>query len=480
MTARLPSLRLKLALWYLLVFSAIQVSLGLGVVTLRRDAIRRAVDAEVARAAENFLESLLAGEEPRFTSEELVKNLPEDVDFTCAAVRDANGIPVALVGVDEPGDLPWTPSEQVPTGPLGPAFTNLVGENAERLVPGAAAALVITLPFRIAALEEEAPPRTLYLQAAVAPARVRALGPYFDFLLVGIPVGIAGALVAGWLIAGRAVAPLRQLSTAAREVSPERLGERIEVRSGDSEVRTLLADLNQALERIEAGYAAQRRFLGNVSHELKTPLTVLSTESQVLLAGAPEREELLDHAQSVREESDRLARLVDSLLLLSRSELAREALPREAVSLHDVVLDAVEHVQPAAREREVRIAPQLAEDGEPVVHGQPELLRALVENLLRNAVRFSPIDDVVQILVRSENEDVVLEVRDRGPGVPDAWRERVFEPFERGPVEGPDTARGAGLGLAIARGVARLHGGGLEAAEAPGGGCSMRARLPQA
>ncbi len=303
------------------------------------------------------------------------------------------------------------------------------------------------------------------------------VAPYF---LIGIPIGVIAAAAMAWIMAGRLVRPIQRLATAARAVSPTNLRGRIEVDPTDSEIARLQQEWNAALERVEKGYRAQGMFLSNVSHELKTPIAVLLSQAQVLRQGA-DPEELAHFAGNVEEEMRTMARLVESLLLLARVEHGTELVRREAVAVNEVILEAAERTSELARSLDVPLVTNLhfTADGEaePELVGDPELLRTMVENLVRNALRFAPRGEPVDLRVSCGQGEALIRVRDRGPGIPREHIERIFERFYQVPGEGMKQ-RGTGLGLAIARSVAELHRGVIAVRNLDGRGCEFEIRLP--
>ena len=304
-----------------------------------------------------------------------------------------------------------------------------------------------------------------------------SVAPYF---LIGIPIGVIAAAAMAWIMAGRLVRPIQRMATAARAVSPTNLRGRIEVDPTDSEIARLQQEWNAALERVEKGYRAQGMFLSNVSHELKTPIAVLLSQAQVLRQGA-DPEELANFAGNVEEEMRTMARLVESLLLLARVEHGKELVRRESVAVNDVILEAAERTSELARSLDVPLVTNLhlPADGEaePELVGDPELLRTMVENLVRNALRFTPRGEPVDLRVTCGQGEASIRVRDRGPGIPREHIERIFERFYQVPGEGAKQ-RGTGLGLAIARSVAELHRGVIAVRNLEDKGCEFEIRLP--
>jgi two-component system sensor histidine kinase SenX3 len=255
---------------------------------------------------------------------------------------------------------------------------------------------------------------------------------------------------------------------------------RIDIDPGDAEIARLQQDLNDALERLERGYRSQAQFLSNVSHELKTPVAVLLSQAQVLRAGGSP-EDLTDFAGNVEDEMRTLARLVESLLLLARVGHGKDLVRRVGVPVNDLVLEAAERSSELARSLDVPLVTNLHltrdGDNQPEVVGDPELLRTMIENLVRNALRFTPRGEPVDLRVTCRQGEASIRVRDRGPGVPKEHLERIFEHFYQVPGE-RGRERGTGLGLAIARSVAELHDGRIAVRNLPGQGCEFEVRLP--
>jgi signal transduction histidine kinase len=279
------------------------------------------------------------------------------------------------------------------------------------------------------------------------------------------------------------LAPIGEIAKQAREYTAAHLDRRIQTRPGGDEAVALTNVINGMLDRLESAFRAQERFIADASHELKTPLSVVLAEAQVLLQQERAIEEYDQFVASAQDQLRQLVRLVDSLLTLTRADAGFPLFQQKTVSMNEIVMEAVERCEPLARHREVRLVPILAapaDDGtEANVNGDPALLRAVIDNLIRNAIRYSPVERAVEIEVAMDRAEVRVLVRDNGPGIPPEELDRVFERFFSIP-RGEEPAQGAGLGLAIARGVATLHHGSITAVNRSGGGCEFTLRLPQA
>jgi signal transduction histidine kinase len=298
------------------------------------------------------------------------------------------------------------------------------------------------------------------------------------FLLLGVLGGTGLAFIAGSLLARRAMSPIAELTTAAREIGRTGdLSRRVPRPKTDDEVAELARTLDGMLESLQASRAEteamldrQRQFVADASHELRTPLTSVLANLELLtdvLDG--ERGEA---AKSALRSSQRMRRLVADLLLLARAD-ARRTVPHAATDLGQVVVDAAAELEPVTDGHELEVESEPA-----VVDGARDELHRLALNLMENAIRHTPQGTHVRARVTAAGGSVRLTVEDDGPGVPPELRERLFERFVRG--EG-DAGGSFGLGLSIVRAVAQSHGGDVRLEDGPGGrGARFVVTLPRA
>ena len=265
-------------------------------------------------------------------------------------------------------------------------------------------------------------------------------------------------LVADIVIVRRALEPIVRASGMARAISPSRMDLRLPTERMPSEILPLVEAVNQAFDRLEQGFRAQRDLTADVAHELRTPLAVLRLRAEALAEPTSRARLLAD--------IDVMTRLVDQLLSVAELEMVIIA-PDEAADLRHVCLEVVEHLAPLAVRQGRAI--ELEEAPGPVwVHGRPDLLFQAVRNLVENAIRHSPPGGVVTVEV---DEDGCARVLDHGPGVPAELKDRLFERFWRGRrKERSAVGAGAGLGLSIVARIAEQHGGQIRVGDRPGGG----------
>jgi len=292
-------------------------------------------------------------------------------------------------------------------------------------------------------------------------------------LLVALAVAGGLAALASWRVARGLTRPLDRIAAAARAVGEANLGARIPEVSRDTELRVLVGLLNDMLTRLEVAFASQRRFVADASHELRSPLANLRGSVEVALRRPRSPEEYRETLEVALAEIERLARLVQSLLTLSRAGAGRLALERRPVDLAEVAARAAEVHAARAADADVELR---IDAGAPApVDGDADRLREVIDNLLDNAIRVAPPGSTIRVIVKHQDGRCVLEVEDAGPGLGDEDQARVFEPFARGSAAGGD---GAGLGLAIARAIAEAHGGRLLVRSTPGSGATFRLELP--
>jgi two-component system, OmpR family, sensor kinase len=296
------------------------------------------------------------------------------------------------------------------------------------------------------------------------------------FLFLGVALGGGLALIAGLILARRAMTPIAALTATASDIAATRdPSKRVPQFEAQDEVAELARTLQAMLDSLEASreetegaLVRQRQFVADASHELRTPLTSILANLELLA-------EVLDGergeaARSALRSSQRMRRLVGDLLLLARADAKRQ-LPREPTDIGRVLVEAAAELGPVAEGHELTV-----DSDEAVVQGARDELHRMTLNLMENAIRHTPVGTHINARVAAHDGEVVLTVEDDGPGVPAALRERVFERFVRGVG---DRGSSSGLGLSIVRAVAQSHGGSVELQDA-GPGARFVVRLPRA
>jgi signal transduction histidine kinase len=282
---------------------------------------------------------------------------------------------------------------------------------------------------------------------------------------VGLAVLLLGALLA-WRLADRLVAPVTALTQTARAITETDLSRRIEV-GGHDEVAQLATTFNEMLDRLEHAFGTQRRFVADAGHELRTPLTIVRGHIELLDAAPELRRETLD---LVTDELDRMARIVDDLLLLAKREQP-DFLDLSTVDLGQLTDELEQKVQ-ALGDRSWIVESR----GRGVIVADRQRLTQAVVQLAENAVRYSDGGEPVVLGSEVRNGEARLWVRDRGPGIPADQRARIFERFQRG--GGSRRSEGAGLGLTIVRAIVEAHHGRVELDSEPGEGSTFTLVVP--
>jgi signal transduction histidine kinase len=276
--------------------------------------------------------------------------------------------------------------------------------------------------------------------------------------------------LAGWLVAGRALRPLRRIIGTAKSVSGENLSQRIDLQGPADELKELADTFDGMLARLEQAFASQRSFVANASHELRTPLAIMRTEIDVTLAD-PEAsdDDLRRMGEAVRETVDRCERLLEGLLMLARSQSTAHA--EEPVDLAALAGDCITDLHARAQERGLEVRNSLDTAW---VRGEPALLERMIANLVDNAIRHNEPRGFVEVATLAQDGRVILRVANGGAAIEDEQAAGLAEPFRRLHREGD----GFGLGLSIVRSVADVHGGSLRIAPRPAGGLEVSVQLP--
>ena len=290
--------------------------------------------------------------------------------------------------------------------------------------------------------------------------------------LLALGVMTLVSVVAGWLLAGRALRPLRRITGTARRVSGENLGERIALDGPADELKELADTFDEMLARLDRAFESQRHFVANASHELRTPLAIMRTEVDVALADpdASERE-LREMGEAVRDAIDRSERLLESLLVLARSEGA--AGKEEPVDLAALSADCITDLRARANELDVTVRDEL----EPAwTRGQEPLLERMIANLVDNGIRHNERGGYLDVRTRRQDGHVMVTVANGGPVIDPEQVPSLIQPFQR-------LARGSGgfgLGLSIVHSVVLAHGGTIGLRTPPEGGLVIEIVLPAA
>jgi two-component system OmpR family sensor kinase len=295
-------------------------------------------------------------------------------------------------------------------------------------------------------------------------------------LLVATPLIVLMTAAVSWWVASSALRPVTIMAAQAEAMTGRSADWRLNAPTVTDELGQLARAFNRLLTRLGTASQMQRQFMADASHELRTPVSVIQTAAEVTLE-RPVREdwEYREALTIVNEQSTRLSRMVEDMLVLARADAGGYRLTRRPLYVDEIVAECVRAVSVVAATKDVQLETILQPDVS--VNGDDRLLRQLVTNLLDNAVQYTPAGGSVTVAVKSDGASITITVSDTGPGIPPADRERVFERFVRlDPAR--SAASGAGLGLPIARWIAEQHEGTLTLEQDAAGGCLFVVRLP--
>lgn len=297
-----------------------------------------------------------------------------------------------------------------------------------------------------------------------------------SILGLGLPVVVLLIGFTGYAVAGRAIQPVEAMAQHASRISVERLNERLAVVNPDDELGRLATAFNQTLARLETSFEQLRRFTADASHELRTPLTAIRSVGEVALQHSGDAAYYREVIGSMLEEVDRLTRLVESLLAISRADAGNIQLQKSLLDVVDLARESAAMVDVLAEEKGQTIA--VSGDESVIVWADRLILRQALINLLHNAVKYSPEGGGIQVDVRAVDRDAVIEVRDSGPGIAPEHAEKVFQRFYRVDKARTRAEGGAGLGLSIVEWAVSAHGGKVELRPNSATGCTFAIHLP--
>ncbi|MBV9272098.1 MAG: HAMP domain-containing histidine kinase [Candidatus Eremiobacteraeota bacterium] len=466
------SLRWRIATWYALLLIAVLVALTFAITVKFEHILEQQAEARVSRTMQEIQRVALP--EPNFfniidTSGESLRAL-----LSSANLQQWSG-PNTYVQVDSPQGFVLAKSSNMGALQFPPA--------PEDLAPNTPFVQRVSLPHAAPFLVE-----VQILQSGDQRAIVH-VGESMDQLLqafeqtrqaIGIILGLAilAVVALSLVLAAQATNPINELTQAMREIGSDRLNRRLKWANRQDEVGKLAETFDDLLARLEEAFARERQFISDASHELKTPLTSINANAQ-LLARWGDRDETIrkESLDTIIKESSSLAGMVSGMLTLAKAE-SGDAIPKEPVSLAAIANEAAEGARQRAAEKGLDVRVEVGGDL-PVVVADPHLLRQLVSNLIDNAIKFTE-EGGVTVRVRGEGNEAIVEVEDSGPGIDPEELAFIFDRFYRTDKSRNRAIPGTGLGLAIVRSIARVHGGQVEAERAPDGGALFRARFPRA
>jgi hypothetical protein len=298
-------------------------------------------------------------------------------------------------------------------------------------------------------------------------------------LILGGPPAVVLSGIGAWLLAGAVLRPVERMRRQAAEISDQDLEGRLAVPSTRDEIAKLGATMNELLARLQEALERERGFVADAGHELRTPLAVLRTELELAARPGRSRDDLAEAITVAGQETDRLIRLAEDLLLLARADNHQPFLHPQRLALGDLVAAAARGAGALGADRAITVTVHCPADLD--VEADPDRLRQAVDNLLDNAIRHAPRGSSVEITATRPGPDAVtITVSDEGRGFPPEFLPHAFERFHRAEAARTRDGGGAGLGLSIVRAIVHAHGGRAAVTNRPDGGAAVVIELPVA
>jgi heavy metal sensor kinase len=456
--ARVP-IRLRLTIWYIVLLALVLAIFSAGVYLLLRHALYQNLDDSIDARAEVLLDVMeYAGDRPRLAGSGATGH------ESLARVFDRAGTVTSEAGL----------ASGAPVDDSAIAIT-LAGGSDMRRVRGATE----DDPLRVKSFPVRSDDGVIVgvLEVGLPLEDVTdTLGTLLIVIAIAYPATLAVASVGGAFLARRALSPIDEVTKAAHRISAEDLGQRLALPLPDDEVGRLAQTFDEMIARLDDAFRRQRQFTADASHELRTPLTAIKGQIEVALQKDRDPAGYRHVMYAVNAEVDRLIRLSGSLLTLTRADAGQIPLTYDDVDVASVVGGVSEQLRPAADAKEIRL---VSEQGPPVAaRADEDLVLQLMINLLDNAIKYTPSGGTVSTAWRTEDGHVELRVRDTGPGIASEHLPHLFDRFYRVDGSRSRAEGGVGLGLAISRWIAEVHGGSIDVASEVGSGSTFTVRLP--
>ena len=299
--------------------------------------------------------------------------------------------------------------------------------------------------------------------------------------LIALKLAGAGAVIlllglaGGWWLASRAIRPIEDISATAVKISAGDLSQRISTQDTDSELGQLASVLNSTFARLETSFSQQRQFTSDAAHELRTPVSVLLTQTQTVLNRERSAAEYREAVEACQRAAQRMRRLLESLLELARLDAGQETLQRMPFDLARTAADCVEQIRPLAAERGITLHTEFSAAD---CLGDSERIAQVVTNLLSNAIHYNRENGLVRVRTNREGSFATVTVTDDGPGIAPEHKAHIFDRFYRVDAARTTAQGRTGLGLAICKSIVEAHGGTIEVSSQPGQETTFTVRLP--
>ena len=462
----LETVRARLTLWYVSLLAAILlIVLGMTYVLLARamyaridDGLQVLIQIAATSLANDLAEGQQVDDAARSTASELASR------SFLVAIYDGSGRLLGEAGREDDIAIPLPAGDDIPSA--GPALITIVETDD------------LDDRHRLAVRRVTVPPGVEYIVivgSSLEPTD-EELESLRGILSYVVPLSLVIAGLGGWFLARRSLSPVVAMADRARQIGVGSLSARLPVANPRDELGTLAGTFNELLSRLESSVEQQRQFMADASHELRTPVTIARTAASVALQQPTRAEaDYRDTLEIIEQETIRLSRIVDDLFTLTRADAGTYPVRKVPMYLDELIDDVVRATRVVATTRSVDI---VAECVHPAPYqGDEDLVRRLIQNVLDNAVRYSPAGGAVRVALDRSANGYEVSVSDQGPGIAAEARTKIFERFYRvDPARSPDG--GAGLGLALARWIAHAHDGDIALAASSRVGSTFVITLP--
>ena len=467
----LDTVRARLTLWYVSLLAAILVVVLVMVyVLLARalyvridDSLQAVVQIAATSLANDLAEGQAVDDAARSTAAELASRQQ------LVAIYDGRGRLLGEAGREDDIVVPLPPIGEIPADGEASLLTIVEADDLDDR-------------HRLALRRVTIPPGVEYVivvGSSLEPTdeELESLRGILAYL---VPLSLVVAGIGGWFLAGRSLSPVVAMADRARKIGVESLNARLPVANPRDELGLLAETFNELLARLETSVEQQRQFMADASHELRTPVTIARTAARVALQQPTRTEsEYRETLEIVEQETIRLSRIVDDMFTLTRADAGNYPVRTTPMYLDEVVDEVVRAARVVAATRDVSITVECLHSA--AFTGDEELIRRLIVNVLDNAIRYSPAKGTVRVALDRAGDVYAISVSDQGPGIAAEVQSRIFERFYR-----VDAARthdgvsdgGAGLGLALARWIAHVHGGDIRLAASSRLGSTFVITLP--
>jgi heavy metal sensor kinase len=461
------SIRFRLTAWYAGLLAGSLILLGVFIYLALGHYLAVTLNESLGKQARQIGETLVTNisqSGDAYVVDEIKEHFAPEINNHFVRVTRRDGSPLYVSGL--PRDLSFDPANVVLQADPG----NQEFSREERLA-GGGELMIYALPYTTRDGD-----RYLIEVGAVEGSIESVLHGLILTLLLGLPVVVVVAIGGGYLLMQRALRPVDEITRTAKLITSRNLSERLPVSNTGDEIERLSVSLNDMIVRLDESFQHVSRFSADASHELRTPLTILHGELEAIVQQPSLAPETREAVGSALEETKRLARIVESLLAISRLDVGEVWMEREQLDFADLTVTTAEQMRLLAEDKGITLrcdAPRRVE-----IEGNRTRLKQVVVNLLDNAIKYTPENGAVEVRVSATNGNAVLEIEDTGVGIPTEALPHVFERFYRVDKARSRQMGGTGLGLSIVKSICAAHGGRVDVESAEGKGSRFRVELP--